>query len=115
MRCNRRITHKNNQQDTESEHVDYTVTKNPKAFHLTKSSAWGEDIQQDARFGADAAMLHAVLLEDGVALVDGTGHAVHRELEGTGDHIGDLGVGWWCSGADRALSKVFSTHIRPSV
>ena len=44
MRCNRRITHKNNQQDTESEHVDYTVTKNPKAFHLTKSSRMGVKI-----------------------------------------------------------------------
>jgi len=32
MRCNRRITHKNNQQDTESEHIDYTVTKIPKRF-----------------------------------------------------------------------------------
>lgn len=50
-------------------------------------------------------MLHAVLLEDGVALVDGTGHAVHRELEGTGDHIGDLGVGVVVQCADRALFK----------
>ena len=49
-------------------------------------------------------MLHAVLLEDGVALVDGTGHTVHRELEGTGD-IGDLGVGMVVQCADRALFK----------
>ena len=56
-------------------------------------------------------MLHAVLLEDGVALVDGTGHTVHCELEGTGDHIGDLGVGVVVQCADRAFSKVFSTHI----
>ena len=30
MRCTRRVTHKNNQQDTE--HIGYTVTKIPKRF-----------------------------------------------------------------------------------
>ena len=68
MRCNRRITHKNNQQDTESEHADYTVTKSQSVSLDKILPHGGEDIQQDARFGADAAMLHAVLLEDSVAL-----------------------------------------------
>lgn len=60
-------------------------------------------------------MLHAVLLEDGVALVDGTGHTVHRELEGTGDHIGDLGMGVVVQCADRALFKGVLHAHQPSV
>ena len=62
-------------------------------FILHESPAWGEDVQQDAGLGADAAVLHAVLLQDGVPCPHRAGHAVHREIERTRHHIGDLGVG----------------------
>ena len=43
----------------------------------------GEDVQQDAGLGADAAVLHAVLLQDGIPCPHSVGHAVHREIERT--------------------------------
>ena len=43
----------------------------------------GEDVQQDAGLGADTAVLHAVLLQDGIPCPHSVGHAVHRELERT--------------------------------
>ena len=53
----------------------------------------GEDVQQDAGLGADAAVLHAVLFQNGIPCPHSVGHAVHREIERTRHHIGDLGVG----------------------
>ena len=71
----------------------------------------GEDVQQDAGLGADTAVLHAVLFQDGVTSRTVWVSAVHRELERTRHHIGDLGVGMMVECAHGPFSKVFSTHI----
>lgn len=70
-----------------------------------------EDIQQDARFGADTAMLDAVLLENGVPGVDRSGHTVHGERECSRHYIGDLGVRVVVQCSHRTLFKrVFHAH-----
>ena len=72
----------------------------------------GKEIQHHAALQTDAAVHHAVLLEQGVAGAHLPGLVPDGKAVPPGDDIGDLGVwGWQCMAPTPPVSKVFSTHM----